>query len=218
MNQDLIAYYRDRANEYDRVYDNRHEQDDLLQASSIFQSLFAGKHVLEIACGTGYWTERIAQTASSVHATDINQSMVDIAKTKQTSERVSFAVADMYHLSPHQKYDGVFGGFIWSHILLQDLHPLMESIREWLLPGGIAAFIDSNCVEGTPHDQRKTTETDEQGNQYQTRRLENGTSHRVLKNFPTQEQVVQVLSKIAPTDIHFTQLKYYWIALCRLPE
>jgi ubiquinone/menaquinone biosynthesis C-methylase UbiE len=218
MNQDLIAYYRDRANEYDKVYENREEQDDLLQATTIFQSLFAGKDVLEIACGTGYWTARIAQTAASVQATDINQSMVNIAKTKQTNERVSFAVADMYRLTPDRKYDGVFGGFVWSHILLQDLPPLMDSIREWLHPGGILAFIDSNSVEGTPHDRRKTTETDEQGNQYQTRRLENGTSHRVLKNFPTQDFMAQTLSRIHATDIQFVHLKHYWIGTCRLPE
>lgn len=50
MNQDIISYYNDRAKEYDRVYSNSEEQQDLSTATDLFQDLFAGKKVLEVAC------------------------------------------------------------------------------------------------------------------------------------------------------------------------
>ncbi len=215
MNQDLASYYRDRANEYDKVYLNPAEQDDLLEAATIFQTLFRQKSVLELACGTGYWTERIAETATSVYATDINERMIDIARKRHLNDNVTFAVIDMYSFSPDHKYEGVFGGFIWSHILLQDLDRFLEKVKSLLCPGGTIVFIDSNMVEGTHHVTKNISKTDEHGNTYQTRQLENGTLHLVPKNYPTKDFLVQKLSSIA-TDINFVDLKHYWTVSCKL--
>jgi 2-polyprenyl-3-methyl-5-hydroxy-6-metoxy-1,4-benzoquinol methylase len=214
MNQDLVSYYKDRAKEYEKVYLNPDEQEDLLKATEIFQALFSQKTVLEIACGTSYWTERIAETATSVFATDVNESVIEIARKRQ-KKNINFAVADMYGFTPAEKYDGVFGGFIWSHILLQDLDKFIEKVKSFLKPNGIIVFIDGNALEGTVHDIKKITKTDEQGNTFQARKLENGTSHLVLKNFPTKEFLIQKLSRAA-TDIDFIKLKYYWIVSCKL--
>ena len=214
MNQNLVSYYSDRANEYEKVYFNPKEQQDLLKAAKVFQDLFFQKSVLEIACGTGYWTERIAQTATSIYATDINESVIEIAKAREI-ENITFAIADMYSFTSPQKFDGVFGGFIWSHILLQDLDRFIDKVKDFLKPDGIIVFIDGNLVEGTNHDIKRITKTDEQGNTYQTRKLENGTSHLVLKNFPTKDFLVEKLSSIA-TEINFIKLEYYWIVSCRL--
>ena len=210
MNQDLIAYYRDRAKEYDKVYLNPPEQDDLQAATRIFQTLFAGKAVLEIACGTGYWTERIAQTATSVFATDANEVLIELAKERQTGGTVRFSVADMYQLQPADVYEGLFGGFIWSHILLQDLDRCLDTWSGFLKPGAVIAFIDSNSVENTPHDTKRIASTDASGNTYQARTLENGTRHLVLKNFPSRDFLFQKLSRVA-TDIQVIELPYYWI-------
>lgn len=215
MNQDLVSYYNDRAQEYEKVYLNPDEQEDLLKAETVFQDLFSKKTVLEIACGTGYWTKRIAETATSVLATDVNESVIEIAREKRMNNNVTFAVADMYSFTPDKKFEGVFGGFIWSHILLQDLDKFIDKVRSFLKPDGIIVFIDGNAVEGTNHDLKKITKTDEQGNTYQTRKLENGTSHLVLKNFPTKDFLFKKLSRIA-TDINFINTEYYWLVSCKV--
>lgn len=216
MNQDLISYYNDRAKEYEKVYLNPAEQGDLQMAEKIFQDIFANKTVLEIACGTGYWTEPIAKTATSIFATDINESVIEIARERQ-QENITFAVADMFSFAPVEKFDGVFAGFIWSHILLQDLDKFLEQIKSFLKPNGTIVFIDGNAVAGTNHDLKNITKTDEYGNTFQTRTLENGTSHLVLKNFPTKEFLFQKLSDIA-TEINFVKLKYYWIISYKLTK
>ena len=214
MNQDLVSYYSDRAKEYEKVYLNPAEQGDLQSAEKIFQDLFANKTVLEIACDTGYWTERIAKTATSILATDINESVIEIAGKRKT-EKITFAVADMFDLKSTEKFDGVFGGFIWSHILRQDLNKFLEKVKSFLKPNGTIVFIDGKAVAGTNHDLKNITKTDEHGNTFQTRKLENGTSHLVLKNFPTKEFLFQKLSKIAD-DINIINLEYYWIVSCKL--
>lgn len=216
MNQNLVSYYNDRAKEYEKVYLNPAEQKDLQTSEKIFQNLFANKTVLEIACGTGYWTERIAETATSMYAIDVNESVIEIALERQ-KENITFAVADMFDFTPVEKFDGVFGGFIWSHILLQDLDKFIEKVKSSLNPNGTIVFIDGNAVAGTNHDLKNITKTDEHSNTFQTRKLEDGTSHLVLKNFPTKEFLIQQLSRIA-TDINFIELKYYWIISCKITK
>lgn len=215
MNQNLTSYYRDRAKEYDQVYQIPAEQEDLAKATAIIQQIFQNKSVLEIACGTGYWTEQIAQTASSILATDINESVIAIARKRDLSDHVHFEVADMYQLKSAGNFDGLFGGFIWSHILLQDLDNWLIKIKQLLVMESPIVFIDSKPVEGTSHDKSRITRIDEFGNTFQTRKLENGTTHEVLKNFPDQQFLVDKLSLIA-TDIHFIELDHYWILTCKL--
>lgn len=141
--------------------------------------------------------------------------MVDIARARPINDNVTFEVADMYSLVIDKKHDGIFGGFIWSHILLQDIDRFLDRVKDLIVIGGIFVFIDSNQVESTIHDKRRIAETDEAGNTYQVRNLEDGTAHRVLKNFPTKEFLVQKLSRIA-TGINYINLKHYWIVSCKL--
>jgi demethylmenaquinone methyltransferase/2-methoxy-6-polyprenyl-1,4-benzoquinol methylase len=208
MNSDLINYYSNRAKEYEKIYAKPERQNDLLKATEILQSIFVDKDVLEIACGTGYWTERIAQTAKTILATDINESVIEVAKSKTyPSAHVRLEVADLYQLSNGKKYESLFGGFIWSHIPLQDLNGFLDTIHKHVIPGGIIVLMDNNYVEGSS---LPITERDANGNTYQTRSLENGSRHKVLKNFPTQDYIIQLL-KDKSSDIEFINLEYYWI-------
>ena len=96
----LVDYYARRANEYERIYDKPERQTDLRVLRQWLQAKCAGHHVLEAACGTGYWTEAIAETATTVTAVDINQEVLDLARGKHFSRRnVSFEKQDAYQLS-----------------------------------------------------------------------------------------------------------------------
>jgi len=212
MNQNLILYYKERAKEYEKIYTKPERQADLISAEDILQNLFCKKDLLEIACGTGYWTEKISKTAKSIVASDVNEAVVEIARQKNLGDTVRFEIADLHNLENKQRYDGLFGGFIWSHIFLQDLDSFLESIKEKLHKNGLVVFMDNNFVEGS---NTSITSTDQFGNTYQLRKLDNGKSYSVLKNFPTQEFIIKKLSSIA-IDIKVINLKYYWIVSCRL--
>lgn len=208
MNEDLVLYYKDRAKEYEKIYNRPERQKDLLKATEILQQLFTDKEVLEIACGTGYWTYQIAKTAKTILATDINESVIEIAKSKSYSPaKVTFQLMDIYNLQGDFKHENLFGGFIWSHIELGKLNSFIASINKNITKGGTVVFIDNLYVQGS---NLPITETDKNGNTYQTRLLENGSTHKVLKNFPTEEFIRELLEEKA-SNIAFLQLEYYWI-------
>ena len=72
---------------------------------------------------------------------------------------------------------------------------------------GTIVFMDNNYAGGS---NLPVTDKDDFGNTYQTRTLENGAIHKVLKNFPTEKFIRQLLTARA-TDIEFISLQYYWI-------
>jgi SAM-dependent methyltransferase len=208
MNSDIVSYYKDRAREYENVYSKPERQSDLLFAEQILQRTFADKDVYEIACGTGFWTQKICATAKKVFATDINDTVLEVARLKNYSPaKVDFQTADIFNLTNIDKQESLFGGFIWSHIKQQDLGKFINIANSLVKNGGTIVFIDNNYVEGS---NLPVTDTDNFGNTYQTRTLENKTTHKVLKNFPTEIFIRQLLKDRA-TDINFINLKYYWI-------
>lgn len=205
---ELVKYYKERAKEYDKLYTRPDRQENLREASEILKNIFSGKSVFEIACGTGYWTEQMSRTAKSILATDINDDMLEVAKTKNYSPApVVFQNRNFYDTSRAEQHESLFGGFIWSHILLKDLPTFIDTVHQYVEPDGTVVFIDNLYVEGS---NLPIAETDADGNTYQIRSLENGQQRKVLKNFPT-ETFIRTLLKGKATDIRFISLPYYWI-------
>lgn len=210
MNTDTVTYYKDRAKEYEEIYFRPERQEELKKLEDILKSIFKDKAIIEIACGTGYWTERISETAKSILATDINDSVLEVAMNKKyRKNNISFQNQDLFSFNPKERFESLFGGFIWSHIKLQELDNFIDRINSLVLPNGTIVLIDNNYVEGisTP-----VTDKDEFGNTYQTRTLKDGSEHLVLKNFPTAELINKKLKDKAK-EINFTSLGYYWILM-----
>jgi SAM-dependent methyltransferase len=208
VNTNLIEYYKDRAQEYEKVYTKPERQHDLLKAELVLQDVFKGKDVFEIACGTGYWTERIAKTAHQVQATDINDTVLNIARLKTYSPaEVNFRKEDIFQLSAGRHCQSLFGGFIWSHIKMQDLEHFLKIIHDQVIKGATVVMMDNNYVAGS---NLPITEWDDKGNSYQTRKLDNGSSYKVVKNFPDRELIDKVLEGRAE-KIELISLEYYWI-------
>jgi len=57
----LETYYSNRASEYERVYDKPERQHELEWLRQRVPEILRGRRVLEVACGTGYWTQFIAR-------------------------------------------------------------------------------------------------------------------------------------------------------------
>ena len=172
-------------------------------------SYFVGREVLEIACGTGYWTQFIAPVARKVTAIDINSETLAIACSKGlAAERISFEVADVWRLPPHYNaFTGAFAGFWWSHMRSADRRSFIDSLHRALSPGAIVVALDNRYVEGSS---TPISHVDAEGNSYQCRQLAGGTEHTVLKNFPTEAELIADISG-AGTAIEYTALDYYWV-------
>ncbi|MCB0854286.1 MAG: methyltransferase domain-containing protein [Bacteroidetes bacterium] len=208
MNNNLPDYYHQRAQEYERIYYKPERQTDLEHLKQSLPNHLSGLNVLEIGCGTGFWTQFLAEQAQSILATDINHSVMEIAQSKfQSPSNVSFIKSDMYELTEvNDVFEGVFAGFVWSHIPVEKLTGFLQHIHRFVAPGGKIVFTDNQYAEGSS---TPIFITDEQGNTYQKRFLEDGSTHMVLKNFPEDKFLKNVLSGLGE-DIQIERLTYFW--------
>ncbi|MFA4994787.1 MAG: class I SAM-dependent methyltransferase [Bdellovibrionales bacterium] len=203
----MCEYYAARAQEYDAIYQKPERQADLRIIEDWIPQILSGRRVLEIACGTGYWTQFIAPKAAQVVAIDAAQETLEIAKQRENTKKVDFRIADAYAL-PDQlgSFDAAFAGFWFSHIPLQRVRPFLIDLHKKLMPGAIVLFLDNLYVEGnsTP-----IGESDKEENTYQIRKLRDGTSHRVLKNFPSEEELKKMIEGIGG-EAQYHRFNYYW--------
>jgi SAM-dependent methyltransferase len=214
----MIDYYARRAAEYERIYEKPERQQDLRVLRAFVERTFAGAHVFEAACGTGYWTGILAGTASSIIATDINEEVLAIARSKPIdSTKVTFRKEDAYALPKlPQEFDAGLSVFWWSHVPKARLRSFLRNFHAILSPGAKVVFIDNAYVEGSS---TPVSRTDENGDTYQTRKLDDGSAHEVLKNFPTESELRNAVTGLAD-EVRVEWLRYYWILsyVCQEPR
>jgi ubiquinone/menaquinone biosynthesis C-methylase UbiE len=207
--ESMRDYYARRAAVYERVYLKPERQADLRVMEAALVEPFAGRRVLEIACGTGWWTPHGARRAASWLATDLNPETMDLARAKPLPACVQFATVDAYTLNGlgDQTFDAAFAGCWWSHVPLQRLPGWLDTLHERLLPGARVVMLDNSYVQtsSTP-----ISRQDEAGNTFQQRTLDDGSVHEVLKNFPSSEQAIAALGPCALGPI-WTAYEHYWV-------
>ena len=212
----LATYYAQRAVEYERIYAKPERQPDLRALEARIRKMLAGRKVLELACGTGYWTEVIATSAARITAIDVNEEVLQIAKAKgYPMDKVKLQTGDCY--SPPdfgRTHDALFAGFWWSHVPLEKMASFLQAVTRCVAPGALIAFLDNRYVEGssTPVSRR-----DAQGNSYQTRKLDDGSSHEVLKNFPQASELIQCASRHG-WGANVELLPHYWLLTWWAPK
>lgn len=204
----LADYYARRAPEYERFYDKPERQADLAVLRERLARLLGGRSVLEVACGTGYWTAVIAPHAHAVTALDLNEEVLALARDKLLpAGKVEFLRADVYALPDFgRRHDALFAGFWWSHVPRARLDAFLAGCVRAAAPGAMLAFLDGRYVEGssTPIARR-----DAEGNGYQTRRLDDGSVHEVMKNYPEESELIQRASRFG-WGAHVELLLTFW--------
>ncbi len=149
-----IAYYRARAGEYDEWFlrEGRYDRGPEHRAAwfgevATVQTALAREHprgdVLELACGTGLWTQRLVQTADRVTAVDASPEVIALNRERLGNVRVEFIQADLFTWTPPSTYDFIFFGFWLSHIPQTRLDAFWKFVRQALRPEGKAFFVDS---------------------------------------------------------------------------
>jgi ubiquinone/menaquinone biosynthesis C-methylase UbiE len=214
MDTSLQAYYDKRSGEYEKIYDKPERQAELAWLRTRIPEIFAGRTVLEIACGTGYWTQFIAASARHVYASDINDSVLEIARDKPIAPgKVTFIKADALTLQgAPDGCDAAFAGFWWSHVKKSDLPLFVKELSLRLAPGSTVAILDNSYAEGSS---TPITRRDAEANTYQKRRLANGEEHEVLKNFPSSLELAEAVRPVA-REAHLESLAYYWLLVFTL--
>jgi demethylmenaquinone methyltransferase/2-methoxy-6-polyprenyl-1,4-benzoquinol methylase len=207
--ESMRQYYAQRAQVYERVYYKPERQSDLRAMESALAAPFAGRHVLEVACGTGWWTPHGARLAASWLATDLNPETMAIAQSKAMPTSVRFAVVDAYSLAgiEGQRFDGAFAGFWWSHVPLARLPAWLGLLHSRLQPGARVVLLDNRFVAGSS---TAISRRDDEGNTYQRRTLDDASEHEVLKNFPDRDGALKAAGERV-RDAIWTEHTHYWV-------
>jgi demethylmenaquinone methyltransferase/2-methoxy-6-polyprenyl-1,4-benzoquinol methylase len=205
----MADYYAQRAAEYERIYEKPERQDDLRHLREFVEHTFTGAHVFEIACGTGYWTAVAARSAASIVATDINDEVLAIARAKHVGPaKVAFRREDAYALAQHpEQFTAGFAAFWWSHVPRARLHEFLRGFQRVLQPDAMVVIMDNVYVEGSS---TPISRTDNGGNTYQLRRLDDGSTREVLKNFPSPQELHAAVDGLGE-QVQVEFLRYYWI-------
>lgn len=206
----MRVYYAQRAAVYERVYHKPERQADLRAMQAWLAGPFAGRSVLEVACGTGWWTACGARAARRWLATDINEQTMAVARAKPMPACVAFAAVDAYTLAgldAGERFDAAFAGFWWSHVPVARLSPWLAALHARLEPGARVVFCDNRMVPGSS---TPLARTDADGNSYQQRRLDDGSVHEVLKNFPTAQEAITRLGPCA-REPQWIEHEHYWV-------
>ncbi len=92
----------------------------------------AGERILDLGCGTGQLTEKIAESGAFVHGIDSSLSM--IAKAKSNYSQLNFAVADARDFEVDEPLDSVFSNAVLHWIKEPDA--VINCVKKALKPGG----------------------------------------------------------------------------------
>lgn len=189
--REMMTYYRERANEYDEWFyrrgrfDRGKEQNALwfAEANQVFAALDAlaiDGDVLEFAPGTGIWTERLLQRATSVTAIDASTEMIALNRAKVQSDRVIYQQADIFSWKPERTYDAVYFCFWISHVPIEKLDAFLHIVASAVRPGGNIFFVDGRREQtGTAVDHQLPAEE----KQVMARKLNDGREFQIVKNF-----------------------------------
>ena len=189
--QEMRTYYQERAREYDEWFyrQGRYSQGAEMdahwfaeadEAFVVLNTLHLTGDVLELAAGTGIWTERLIRTAFTITAVDASLETIEINRAKVDSAKVSYVQADLFSWRPERVYDAVCFGFWISHVPLERLDDFLSSVVAMLRPGGKVFFIDGRRMPGGSfaHDQPPA-----QNSQLTTRILNDGRTFEIVKNY-----------------------------------
>lgn len=214
VDPDLLQYYSDRVAEYEDVYDRPERAAHLEALESAVTETLAGHDVIELACGTGYWTERVSQTADSVVAMDASRAVLREAASKSVPGiDVAFVQADAYAPPVDEEtFTAGFAGFWWSHVPRNTLDDFLRTLHETLAEGARVCFVDNRFVEGSS---TPISRSDGDGNTYQRRQLQDGSTYTVLKNFPSAAELRDAVAPHAAA-IEVRNFTDYWLLTYRL--
>jgi demethylmenaquinone methyltransferase/2-methoxy-6-polyprenyl-1,4-benzoquinol methylase len=172
-----IRYYRARASEYDAtsIPPDGPVAASLRRVEAEVAALGIRGRVLELAAGTGQWTERLVASASELTAVDASPEMLRINAEKVGDRRVRYVVSDVFDLVPEPTWDVVFFSAWLSHVPATHFDAFWDLVAGLLAPGGRAIVVDEAAPGLGGEDW-----VDDHGGVVR-RRLSDGSDYRAVK-------------------------------------
>ncbi|MDX1521565.1 MAG: class I SAM-dependent methyltransferase [Anaerolineae bacterium] len=214
-----IDYYRARAGEYDEWflrqgrYDHgqAHNQQWFAEVAKIERLLVEfgpGGHMLELACGTGLWTQRLESFATTLTAVDSSPEMIALNRARVASDKILYVQASIFDWQPDRQFDVVFFSFWLSHVPPEKFEAFWKFVAGCLAPAGRVFFVDSlynPASTARNHSLRTPQDT------AVTRRLNDGRTFEIVKVFYDPPQLTRHLQALG-WAVEVTQTENFFLA------
>ena len=185
--REMMSYYDERAEEYDEIYLGKSHttidadvyRKDVAKVSEMV-SRFGKGHLIDIACGAGFWLPNYARNCNQI--TFLDQSARMLSKCKDRVEELgladisSFIQGDFLDIKLEaSQYDCALVGFLLGHLTLEQEKTFFRKLGENLKANPQLMFIESAW------NKRRQRYQEKEG--VQERVLNNGRIFRVYKKY-----------------------------------
>jgi demethylmenaquinone methyltransferase/2-methoxy-6-polyprenyl-1,4-benzoquinol methylase len=202
-----MRYYDDRAPEYQDLWfrRGRHDLGDEFNERWFRETAIVERAVddvattgavLEIGCGSGLWTRRLAPHASRYVAVDSSRNMLELNRARNDGPNVEFVLADAFDWQPpnDERFDLIFFGFFISHVPPEAFAGWWARIRSWLTPSGHAFIVDDTAGPDRPY----SGDVVDDGPKHAHRRhLSDGREYTIVKVFYEPAELAVRLSELS---------------------
>lgn len=206
----LRRYYDDRARVYDDMYLRREPawRKSLEALADEMSNALCGRRVLEVACGTGFWTEVAAKAATHIVAIDASEEMLKIArKRKLRSANVEYVHCDAYSLDEIPgKFDAGLANFWFSHVPKSRINEFLSNFHNRLERPAVVFMADNHLVVGIGGQLIAKVGIEDT---FKLREAADGSKNEVLKNYYSSDDLRQLFSPFS-SDLKIDETKYFW--------
>jgi 2-polyprenyl-3-methyl-5-hydroxy-6-metoxy-1,4-benzoquinol methylase len=212
------AYYRARASEYDAWFlrQGRYDRGEA-HATQWFTEVARLEHaldafkpegdILELACGTGWWTERLAHYGVSLTAVDASPEVIALNRARLPEANITYVEADLFDWQPERTFDTVFFSFWLSHVPPEHFAGFWETVRRCLKPEGRVFLIDSRYEQASLARDHVLNGADATT---VTRRLDDGRAFDIVKVFYEPESLAAQLAGLG-WKAHIRQTETFFL-------
>jgi 2-polyprenyl-3-methyl-5-hydroxy-6-metoxy-1,4-benzoquinol methylase len=108
------------------------------------EHLKPGMTVLELGCGTGYFTRELARSGADIVAIDVSPELLEIARANCSAPNVRYEIQNAYALSyPDAMFDSVVGSSVLHHLEIEEA---LREIYRVLKLGSRIFFTEPNML------------------------------------------------------------------------
>ena len=211
---EMIDYYKARASEYDQWfmrqgrYDHGEEHAqrwwaEVAEVQAALDTFEPNGQVLELASGTGWWTEQLARYSDTITAVDASAETIELNRQRVALSTVDYVQENIFEWQPPQEYDVVFFSFWLSHVPPERFEPFWSLVAKAAGPNGRVFFVDSRYNPGATASNNYLNAPDDTT---VTRKLNDGRSFDIVKIFYEPDALVAQLARLGwQADVHWTE-------------
>ena len=199
IKQEMMLYYNERAEEYDQIYlgkeyatiDPDVYKRDVVKVSKMI-SRFGKGHLIDIACGTGFWLPNYAGNCDQITFLEQSERMLSICKERVEKlglKNISnFIQGDFLDVNLEtSKYDCALVGFLLSHLTHEQEKTFWGRLKEILKTNSQLMFIDSAW------NKKRKQYREKEG--IQERVLNDGRTFKVYKRYFKKSDVKEMFER-----------------------